>query len=96
MTVNRTGLFYKEITLAAGYTAANIIDFVSQHNHLKIMMSNTVADKCEFVLNGEDVGGSKVDGKILEGETQTFEGLALDKIAIRGTGTARVWAWHQT
>lgn len=93
MSANRTGLFFQEFTLAAAYTTTNIVDFVVQHTHLKLVQ---IGGDAEFALTGVAVGGSKVEGKILQDEELNFNDFPTERIAVRGSGTLRVWAWHQT
>lgn len=89
---NRTGLFYEEFTLTGNFSD-NSIQFPSQHNHLKIAVNVSGGALCEFDLTGAP---ENAEGKLLSGESQNFSSLAFDKIAVRGSGTVRIWAWHQT
>ena len=93
MSVDSKKLFFKEFTLAAQYTAANIVEFLAQHTHLKLIQTGGDA---EFSFSGVSPGGAKVEGKILDEEEINFNSLATERIAVKGTGTLRVWAWHQT
>ena len=91
--INRTGLFYEEFSLNAAYINTNIVEFIAQHTHLKLVQ---VGGDAEFAFSGVAAGGTKVEGSILQDEELNFNEFATERIAVRGTGTLRVWAWHQT
>ena len=89
MSANRSKLFYQDLTPAAAYDAANSFDFETGFNNLKIICATAL---CEFSITGPD--GTKVDGKLLPGESETWNGLGVHKIAFRGAASVvRVWAW---
>lgn len=90
MSAQRSQFFYQEVSLTADY-GANDFELKFTSRHVKMKLSNGGSDECEFSLIGDR--DTKVDGKLLDGESETFDGLECDKIAVRGTGTLRLWAW---
>jgi hypothetical protein len=86
--VSKSTFYYNEFTLAAGYS--NFAKFKAQFDHLKIAVSSGSGDNCVFNTIND---GSEEHGKILEGETQSFDDFRTGGISVKGQGTARVWAW---
>ena len=85
---NRTQYFYKEGTLNANYISANswILSFTSRVVRMSVAGGDMV-----YSLIGAD--NTIEDGTIKDGENLSFEGLETQKLAVKGTGTYRVWAY---
>jgi len=85
---NRSQYFYKEGTLNANYISTNSWNLTTASNNIRFAVSG---GDMVYSLIGPD--SSNEDGTIKDGENLVFTGLQTSKIAVKGTGTYRVWAY---
>jgi len=83
----RTQYFYREGTLTAGY-GTNAWNLESGSKNIRLAVSGG-----DMVYSLVGPSGSNEDGTIKDGENLLFPDLETSKIAVKGTGTFRVWAY---
>ena len=84
----RSQYFYREGTLNANYIASNSWNLKTQAKNIRLAVSG---GDMVYSLIGPD--SSVEDGTIKDGENLFFPDLETSKIAVKGTGTYRVWAY---
>ena len=84
MTISRKAFFFKEATLTGSFVTVPL-GMVS--TNLRFVAVSTAA--AEFSFNGTDTDG-KVD---TNDKVATFDGVACDRVFVKGTGVLRIYAW---
>ena len=87
MSANRNQYFYEEDSLTASFKG-NAFDLNFTTRQLRLAVTG---GDMECILTGPD--DSRSDGTIKDGENIPFDGLETQKIAVKGTGTYRIFAY---
>lgn len=86
----RPGYAYKSDTLTANYSD-NFLRLTGNVNQIKIISTGAA----QFIINREE-DSVEVDGEVIANEVFDLKDLNQGawSIAIKGTGTFRLWAYH--